>query len=59
MTAIKRARRVRYLLVVLVIAALVVMALWPSARRVDTAGIDRGSVRDTVDAEGRTRLRDR
>ena len=33
--------------------------LWPSARLVDSGQAERGPVRETVDAEGRTRLRDR
>ncbi len=53
------ARRLRYLVAAAVLIALVAMALWPQAMLVDAAVADRGSVRDTLEAEGRTRLQDR
>lgn len=49
----------RILLALSVVAALVVVAMWPSARRVDIGAVDIGQVRETLDAEGRTRLVDR
>lgn len=55
----KFSRRIRYLLIGIVVLALIAVAFWPQARLVDTAPVDRGRVRETVEAEGRTRLRDR
>jgi HlyD family secretion protein len=59
MTTLTRTRVLRYLLVVAVVAALVALVLWPKSQLVDTARVDRGRVAETVDAEGRTRVRDR
>lgn len=42
-----------------VVVVLLAVALWPSALRVDAAPAERGAVRDTVEAEGRTRVRER
>ena len=55
----KRPRRFRYLAAGLVVVALLAVALWPGARLVDAGSVERGAVRETVDAEGRTRVRDR
>lgn len=55
----KPARLIRRLLPVLVLLALLTLALWPSARRVDSARVDTGPIRASFEAEGRTRLRDR
>ncbi|MFN3842289.1 MAG: efflux RND transporter periplasmic adaptor subunit [Rehaibacterium terrae] len=55
----KHARRIRYFVVAAIVAALLLVAVWPTARLVDTGTVDRGLVRETFDAEGRTRLRDR
>lgn len=55
----KISRRLRYVLAGAVVAVLIAVAMWPQARLVDTAQVDRGRVRETVEAEGRTRLRDR
>lgn len=52
-------RRLRLLLVSLVVLALLAVALWPSARLVDSAEAGPGLVQATVEAEGRTRVRDR
>lgn len=49
----------RVLLALAIVVVLLVVALWPSARLVDTGVADRGEVRQTFDAEGRTRLVDR
>jgi len=49
----------RILLALLAVAGLVAVAMWPSARRVDVGIVELGSVRETVDAEGRTRVVDR
>jgi HlyD family secretion protein len=40
-------------------AAIVVLAMWPEVTGVDTATVTRGPLVVTVDAEGRTRVRDR
>ncbi len=53
------ARILRYGLAGLVVLALVAVLLWPQARPVDTAVVVRGRVQDTLEAEGRTRVRDR
>ncbi|HEY5558722.1 MAG TPA: hypothetical protein VIK49_03240, partial [Steroidobacteraceae bacterium] len=52
-------KRIRYLAAGAIVAALVAVALWPSARLIDSGQAERGPVLETVDAEGRTRLRDR
>jgi HlyD family secretion protein len=54
-----RARLFRYLVVAVIVGLLLWMALRPSPRLVDAATIDRGPVVATVEAEGRTRVRDR
>lgn len=55
--AIPVARRIRHIVVAAIIGLLVLVTLWPQPRPVDTAVVDRGAVRETVEAEGRTRLR--
>lgn len=52
-------KHIRYLAAGAIVAALVAVALWPSARLIDSGQAERGPVLETVDAEGRTRLRDR
>lgn len=52
-------RRARYVLAGLVVLALVVVTMWPASRLVDSDEVGRGPVRETIDAEGRTRLHDR
>jgi len=52
-------KRIRYLAAGAIVLALVAVALWPSARLIDSGQAERGPVLETVDAEGRTRLRDR
>lgn len=52
-------KHVRYALAGAVVAVLVAVAAWPGARLVDSGEAARGTVRETVEAEGRTRLRDR
>ena len=59
MPATTRARLLRWLLALLVVGAFAALLLWPKATLVDTARADRGPVREVVEAEGRTRLRDR
>lgn len=54
-----RARLVRYLVVAAVLAVLLVMALRSPARLVDSAPVTTGDVVATIEAEGRTRVRDR
>lgn len=55
----KTPRRLRLILVALVVATLLLVALWPAARLVDTAPVGTGHVRHSIEAEGRTRLKDR
>ena len=52
-------RHKRLILVVLVVAAIVVMALWPESMEVDVATVSRGPMRVTIDEEGETRVRQR
>jgi HlyD family secretion protein len=52
-------KHVRYLAAGAIVAALVAVAAWPAARLVDSGEAALGTVRETVEAEGRTRLRDR
>ncbi len=54
-----RARWFRYVLLALVVLTLATLALWPASVRVDSAVVERGTVRDTFEAEGRTRVRHR
>ena len=56
MTALKSPR---VWLALVATALLVAIAMWPSARLVDAVAVDVGEVRETVEAEGRTRLVDR
>ena len=49
----------RYAAAGAIVAALVAVAAWPSAHLVDSGTAAIGAVRETVEAEGRTRLRDR
>lgn len=53
------AKHLRYLVAGAIVTVLVVIAAWPSARLVDSGRAARGPVRATIEAEGRTRLRDR
>lgn len=55
----KNPRRIRHLAIAAVVLVLLVVALWPSAEQVDGAAVERGAVRETVEAEGRTRVRER
>lgn len=55
----KSVRWLRYLIIGAVLAALAAMALWPTALKVDAAAVDRGVVRETLEAEGRTKVRER
>ncbi|TAK55923.1 MAG: efflux RND transporter periplasmic adaptor subunit [Gammaproteobacteria bacterium] len=52
-------KRLRHIAAGLVVLALIAVALWPAAVPVDSGSVGRGPVRETVEAEGRTRLRDR
>lgn len=51
------ARRLRYVLLALLALALATMALWPAPLPVDSASVQRGTVSQTLESEGRTRLR--
>ena len=52
-------RNLRRVAIGAVLAALIAAAVWPGARPVDAVVVDIGTVRETLDAEGRTRVRDR
>ena len=49
----------RLWIAVIVVAGLVAVALWPATVPVETTTASRGSLRVTIDEEGRTRVRDR
>jgi HlyD family secretion protein len=53
------ARRIRYAAAGLIVLILLAVTFWPAAQLVDSGVVDRGPIRETVDAEGRTRLHDR
>ena len=59
MNAMTKPRRIRLIAIAAVVLILLVVALWPSASLVDGAAVERGAVRETVEAEGRTRVRER
>jgi HlyD family secretion protein len=52
-------RNPRLLAVVAVVAAILAVALWPSAIEVEVASVDRGALQVTIDEEGETRVRER
>lgn len=52
-------RRIRQAAIAAVVLVLLTVALWPSAVQVDSAATERGAVRETIEAEGRTRVRER
>jgi HlyD family secretion protein len=52
-------RNPRLIAVVLIVAVILVAALWPSAIEVDVATVARGPMQVTIDEEGETRVRDR
>ncbi|MCD9027415.1 efflux RND transporter periplasmic adaptor subunit [Luteimonas sp. BDR2-5] len=54
-----RLKRARHLAAGLVVLVLLAVVLWPSAQLVDSGTAERGEVRETLEAEGRTRLRER
>jgi HlyD family secretion protein len=49
----------RLVIAVLIVLAIVVLALWPESMEVDTAPVERGVLRVTIDEEGATRVRQR
>lgn len=49
----------RLVFAVLVVLAIVVMAMWPESMEVDTASVERGALRVTIDEEGETRVQQR
>lgn len=59
MTNKNTARWVRYLLVAVVLVGLVALAVWPRTLKVDHASVARATVQETLEAEGRTRVRER
>lgn len=54
-----KARALRLTMIAAAGAGLLILALWPNSIRVDSAAVERGTVRETFEAEGRTRVRDR
>lgn len=54
-----KARALRLILIAATGAALLALALWPETLRVDSAPVELGRVRETLEAEGRTRVRER
>jgi HlyD family secretion protein len=52
-------KHLRYAVAAAIVIALAAAAAWPTARLVDSGEAALGTVRETVEAEGRTRLRDR
>jgi HlyD family secretion protein len=54
-----RARLIRYLVAAVVVGTLAVLLLRPAERLVDAARVGRGEVVASIEAEGRTRVRDR
>lgn len=54
-----RARWIRWLIAAVIVTGLATLALWPSSRLVDHAEVAQGSVQESFEAEGRTRIRDR
>jgi len=52
-------RRIRYAAAGLIVLILLAVTLWPASQPVDSGVVDRGPIRETVEAEGRTRLHDR
>jgi HlyD family secretion protein len=57
--SVTRARIFRYLVVAAIVVALLFLALRPAPRLVDSTTIGRGTVVAAIEAEGRTRVRDR
>jgi HlyD family secretion protein len=55
----KLRRRVLVGLVALAVAAVIVLALWPSPQLVDSGRVTRGPMQVTIDQEGETRAHDR
>lgn len=55
----RRARWLRWGVAAGTVAGLALLALWPSAVRVDSATVATGMVRETLEAEGQTRVRER
>ena len=49
----------RLLAVVAIVAAILAVALWPSAIDIDVATVERGAMQVTIDEEGETRVRER
>ena len=52
-------KRIRLLLGVLIVAAIVTIALWPEAVTVDVATATNGPMQVTIDEDGETRVRHR
>lgn len=55
----KHPRRLRHAAIAAVVLLLLAVALWPSSAPVDAAAAERGAVQEAVEAEGRTRVRER
>jgi HlyD family secretion protein len=52
-------KHTRTVVVVLVVAGIAAVALWPAAIEVDVARVERGPMQVTIDEEGETRVRER
>ena len=52
-------RHARLAAVILVVAAILAVALWPEATDVDLARAERGPMQVTIDEDGETRVRER
>jgi HlyD family secretion protein len=52
-------RHLRLMLGLLIVAGIVVVALWPQSMEVDVVAVGRGAMQVTIDEEGETRVRDR
>jgi len=59
MNPMKHPRRLRHAAIAAVVLLLLAVALWPSSAPVDAAAAERGAVQEAVEAEGRTRVRER
>ena len=52
-------RHIRFILIVLVVAGIATVAMWPQSMEVEVTSVERGPMQVTIDEEGETRVRDR
>jgi HlyD family secretion protein len=52
-------RHLRLILVIIVVAAITAVAMWPASMEVEVTSVERGPMQVTIDEEGETRVRDR